>query len=251
MDSSPAIGTDGTLYFGGWDKTFYALHPDGTLKWKFAFGAVVDSSPAIGRDGTIYFGAHDANLYALKPDGALRWRFATRGAVISSPALGAQGTIYFTALDGNFYAVNPDGSERWHYHTGSTTRSSPVIDADGNLCLGLNDRTLVVSSEGRKLWHTGSPVPIDVSAVALPGCFDYSVPWLMVWGVTAPDHRLWSVELKANLSASLVIDQHGMAYACAGGYLYCIRPAGESLPLPKGFWPMFRANARHTGRVDN
>jgi outer membrane protein assembly factor BamB len=248
VDASPAIAADGTLYFGGWDKTFYALHPDGMVKWKFTVGAVVDSSPAIAADGTIYFGAHDRNLYALKPDGTVRWRLATGGEIISSPAIGAAGTVYFSSLDGNLYAVNPDGTERWRYHTGSTTMSSPVVDADGNLCIGENDRTLVVSRDGRKLWHTGSPVPVEVSAVAGPGRFYYSVPWLMVWSVAFPDQKLWQAELKANVSAALVMDRRGILYACAGGWLYAIRPPG-ALPPANSPWPMFRADARHTGRV--
>ncbi len=36
VDSCPAIGDDGTIYFGSDDNYFYALNPDGTLKWKFA-----------------------------------------------------------------------------------------------------------------------------------------------------------------------------------------------------------------------
>ena len=75
-------------------------------------GNIIVSSPAIGADGTIYFGSHDKNFYALKPDGTIRWTFATGGQIISSPAIGADGTIYFTSTDGNLYALNPDGSER-------------------------------------------------------------------------------------------------------------------------------------------
>ena len=249
VDSSPAIAADGTIYFGGWDQTFYALQPDGTVKWKYATGSILDSSPAITGDGTIYFGAHDRNLYALNPDGTVRWRFATRGEIISSPAIGAAGTIYFSSLDGNLYAVNPDGTEQWRYHTGSTTKSSPVVDADGNICIGQNDRTLVVSREGQKLWHSGSPVPVEVSAVAVPGRFYYSVPWRTVQAVGSPDQRLWQANLNANVSAALVMDRAGILYACAGGWLYAIRPPGEALPPANSPWPMFRANALHTGRV--
>jgi outer membrane protein assembly factor BamB len=249
VDASPAIAADGTLYFGGWDKTFYALHPDGTVKWKFATGAILDSSPAIAADGTVYFGAHDRNLYALNPDGTVRWKFLTGGEIISSPALGVAGTIYFSSLDGNLYAVNPDGREAWRYHTGSTTKSSPVLAADGNICLGLNDQTLVVSREGQKLWHSGSPVPVEVSAVAVPGRFYYSIPWRTVRAVAFPDQWLWRADLNANVSAALVMDRAGILYACAGGWLYALQPPGEALPPANSPWPMFRANARHTGRV--
>ncbi|NOZ58559.1 MAG: PQQ-like beta-propeller repeat protein, partial [Euryarchaeota archaeon] len=66
--SSPVIGSDGTIYFGsrpGNSRYFYALYPNGTLKWNFSTGGVIRSSPAIGSDGTIYFGSSDGYLYAI------------------------------------------------------------------------------------------------------------------------------------------------------------------------------------------
>jgi len=53
--SSPAIGSDGTIYVGSGDK-LYAINPDGTLKWTSTTGDGVESRPAIGGDGTIYVG---------------------------------------------------------------------------------------------------------------------------------------------------------------------------------------------------
>jgi len=37
----------------------------GTLKWKYRTGNKVWSSPAIGSDGTIYVGSKDWHLYAI------------------------------------------------------------------------------------------------------------------------------------------------------------------------------------------
>ena len=103
--SSPAIGPDGTIYFGSWDKNFYAYNPDGTKKWSYQLGAVEFSSPIIGADGTIYFGDYDKNLYALNPNGTKKWTYNTNGYIPSSPAIGADGTLYFGDEDGNLYAI--------------------------------------------------------------------------------------------------------------------------------------------------
>ncbi|MBM3242358.1 choice-of-anchor D domain-containing protein, partial [Candidatus Poribacteria bacterium] len=65
VNSSPAIGSDETIYVGSLDNYLYAINPDGTPKWKFSTGGDVDSSPAIGSDGTIYVGSGDYHLYAL------------------------------------------------------------------------------------------------------------------------------------------------------------------------------------------
>ncbi len=104
------IGTNGVIYFGSWDRKFYALNTDGSKKWEFATGGPIDCSPAIGADGTIYFGSHDGKFYALNPDGTKKWVFATGGAIVSSPALNADGTIYFSSVDGKLYALNAG----WH-----------------------------------------------------------------------------------------------------------------------------------------
>src|SRR5574340_858584 len=49
------------------------------LKWAFQTQGAITSSPAIGKDGTIYFGSKDKKLYALTRDGKLKWAFETQG----------------------------------------------------------------------------------------------------------------------------------------------------------------------------
>jgi len=64
--SSPAIGSDGTVYVGSYDKKLYALNgKTGVKLWEFETGDEVESSPAIGSDGTVYVGG-DKKLYAIK-----------------------------------------------------------------------------------------------------------------------------------------------------------------------------------------
>jgi hypothetical protein len=68
-ESSPAPAPDGTVYFGSWDNSFYALNAKGSLKWKFVTGAPVIASRALGADGTVYISSTDGKFCALKPDG--------------------------------------------------------------------------------------------------------------------------------------------------------------------------------------
>jgi len=49
----------------------YAINPDGTQKWQFFAGNAGASSPAVGADGTIYFGQNSGEFYALSPHVAL------------------------------------------------------------------------------------------------------------------------------------------------------------------------------------
>ncbi|MDE2682065.1 MAG: PQQ-binding-like beta-propeller repeat protein [Verrucomicrobiota bacterium] len=68
-DSSSAIGSDGTVYVGSFDKKLYAINGKSGVKlWEFETGGYVLSSPAIGSDGTVYVGSDDKKLYAFRTD---------------------------------------------------------------------------------------------------------------------------------------------------------------------------------------
>lgn len=114
VESSPAIGSDGTIYVGSY--YLFAINPDGTLKWSFTTAGPVNSSPAIGSDGTIYVGSDDTGLYAINPDGTLKWSFTLGYYYIpyayftSSPAIGSDGTIYVGSTHQILYAIYGSGS---------------------------------------------------------------------------------------------------------------------------------------------
>ncbi|MFH0777825.1 MAG: PQQ-binding-like beta-propeller repeat protein [Candidatus Eisenbacteria bacterium] len=163
VDSSPAIGPDGTLYvgtdpYGAYGKTpvpvdtvFFAVKPDGSLKWKFAMEDGAESSPAIGPDGTIYVGSYDGNLYAIRDEGSagvLEWSFPTRGPVDGSPTVDGCGTIYFGSRDSTLYALNPDGTLRWAFPAGAGIECSPTIDENGILYVGTFDGSLYAFGGG-------------------------------------------------------------------------------------------------------
>ncbi len=110
-----------------------AINPNGTVKWfKDLFGAV-DSSPAVGLDGTIYVGSDDNHVWVLNPNGTVKWVSPTRDYVKSSPALAADGTIYIGSNDGSLYAFNSDGTVKSRFAIGGTVNSSPSIGPAGTL----------------------------------------------------------------------------------------------------------------------
>ena len=104
-----------------------------TQQWVFHVEAAFSSSPAVGSDGTIYIGANDNHLYAINPDGTQKWAFPTGGQVQSSPALRSDGCIIVGSYDHNVYLVNPNGTENSRVEAGSPIPYSPVIGADGTV----------------------------------------------------------------------------------------------------------------------
>lgn len=112
---TPAIGSDGTIYFPSFDKNFYAINPDGTFKWKYPINGLTSASPAIGLDKTIYVSAQ--KLYAFNPNGILKWSYPPEGeGRFTSPAVGDDGTIYVADYrDNALYAINRDGTVKWEY----------------------------------------------------------------------------------------------------------------------------------------
>jgi len=99
----PVIDTDGIIYIGSSDTVFYALNPDGTVKWESEYDI---NYPTIGANGTIYGNSFN-KLYAFNPDGSIKWNFS-HGSWRSSLAIDSDGTIYTGSDDGKLYAVYSD-----------------------------------------------------------------------------------------------------------------------------------------------
>jgi hypothetical protein len=105
-NASPAVADDGTVYVGNGDGLRSVAGATGAVNWLFA-SANVSSSPAIGGDGTVFFGTDDGSFYAVYPNGTLRFKISTGGPISASPAISGDGTtVYFTSDDGNLYAIH-------------------------------------------------------------------------------------------------------------------------------------------------
>ena len=104
--TSPAVATDGTIYVH-FAARLYAISPDGIIEWEFGVHQTALSSPAIGSDGNIYFGwdqnGNDV-LYAFTPDGNPFWAYQTPGQAAATPTIGTDGMVYQGAsfVDSNF-----------------------------------------------------------------------------------------------------------------------------------------------------
>jgi hypothetical protein len=168
--SSPAVGPDGTIYFGDFGSSgssvgttnlyagnLFALNSDGSLKWVFdTHGVIYGAAPAVGPDGTIYIGTSQTltssgavgqtSILAINPDGTLKWSNSLPTSDASAGQLsfeiGPGGTIYAVS-GGILYALTPSGFIAWSITLGTpftvsglsslAIDSSPVIGPSGTL----------------------------------------------------------------------------------------------------------------------
>ena len=82
----------------------------GSLNWKYTTGNAITSSPAIGKNGSIYFGSADNNIYSVSKNGALQWTYTTKDEVNSSPAIGSNGLLYIGSSEGYLYAIGAEST---------------------------------------------------------------------------------------------------------------------------------------------
>jgi outer membrane protein assembly factor BamB len=230
LNSSPAIGADGTIYVGSPDSCLYALNPDGSLKWRFETGWYIRSSPAVGADGTIYFGSYDDCLYALNPDGSLKWRFETGWSVLSSPAIGADGTVFFGSGDHHIYALNPDSTLKWRYGTPSSVYSSPAIGADGTVYIGSLDEYLYALNPDSTLkWRYLTGGNIEASpAIGPDGTIYFGSDDKYIYALNPDSTLKWSHKTGDLVQSSAAIGPDGTVYfGSFDNILYAFSPAGE------------------------
>ncbi len=253
MESSPAIGSDGTIYVGSHDNRLYAINPDGTEKWHFQVGTGpvfsksgtegydawkgIISSPAIADDGTIYFTSMSNKLFALNPDGTEKWNYNMELSVDiwSSPAIGSDGTVYVGSHDnfnGRLYAINPDGTEKWSFQTGSDISSSPAIGKDGIIYIATGDHHLyALYPDGKKKWGFAFPDFADSSpAIADDGTiYVGSTREGALYAINHDGTKKWSLKLGSSIDvwSSPAIGSDGTAYIGADdNNLYAVNSDG-------------------------
>lgn len=252
--SSPAVDSNGNLFFGADDGFVYGITPDGVALtgWPFDTGAPIWGSPAIGVDGTIYVGNIAGELYALNPDGTMHWPAASLlgDAITSTPAIGLDGTIYVGVTifpDGALYSIDPvTAIPNWTFDTGTLGAIGPitgstVIDTGGVLYFGswdgdvyaLNDDGTQVAS-WVTLWGaadnggfpTGAPVEftpsIDGNGTIISGSDSG-----FVFGINPDGSEYWSFATTGNAPVlySPIVDLNGIIWVgSVNGEMYALDP---------------------------
>jgi hypothetical protein len=241
-----AIGSDGTIYIGSY--FFYALNPDGTLKWTYqgdipyGFGA-----PAIGPDGTIYTETNRF-FYALNQDGTLKWKYQIDG-LMPYPVVASDGTIYFQSMPGSsvvdayLYAFNPDGTLKWKYRTGNcgASKIAPSIGQDGTIYVGgveLNESLYpiyylyAINPDGTLKWKYAVDGELRVPAAISSDGTIYAQAWIYgrprnyLYAINTDGTLKWKKDFEGIGSSCPAISYDGTVYVGGSQCLYAISPDG-------------------------
>ena len=249
--STPIIDGEGTVYIGSADHYFYALQPDGTLKWKLKTGDIIDSAGTITQHdeslGTskIVFLSGDQNMYCIRADtGAVLWTF--NSDVAPGPGyihwwegnvvMGYDGTLYAGNTNWNYYAVTQDGALRWTYTTGSNDWSAAAFADDGTIYWGsLDAKVHAVSSGGTAEWEhmtlgfIAASAAVGTDGTVYIGSFDS-----YLYALNPRNGRvLWKFPTNEHIYASVALGEDGegrtnaIYAASADGSLYALTTDGE------------------------
>jgi outer membrane protein assembly factor BamB len=127
IESSPLL-VKGMLYFGSWDKKFYALDVrTRKVVWTFSAGDAIKAGPAY-TNGTVYFASYDNKVYAVDArTGKLRWAASGTANFYATPAI-AYGRVFIGNTDGRVYAFGAaSGHLLWARATGGYVYSSAAV----------------------------------------------------------------------------------------------------------------------------
>jgi outer membrane protein assembly factor BamB len=244
--STPIIGGDGTIYVGSADRVFYALNPDGSVKWMEETGEIIDSSALLDDQGRVYWGSGDGILRARSAEnGEFVWDFEADDPEVNDAfinwfegniAMGPDGTLYVPNDNWFIYAINrDDGSVKWKFKTPDQTWSLPAVDAatskiyicNNNLLPNLGDNVFALDSDGKEIWTTSfigtiaaSPLLTDEGKLVFGG-FDGFTHFLD----SSDGTESWSFPARDHLYASIAELSDGtLIQAGADGTIYALDP---------------------------
>lgn len=238
VQSSAAIGPDGTIYISDLPGTLSALAYPGkgdTFKAQWRFhpprATALHASPALGPEQRVHLGFSTlgpnpeslGTLYTLKPpagDGEAQVVWALDlgpGVITSSPTLSPTGMIFVVNGTGKVFAVSSVGVVVWTAQTGPTIKAAPALAPDG---------ALYVSSMDGKLYALAPP--------AEGGGHEATVRWAFHFGKSLGSKPLLTGDEPPpgakgiGSGASPTIGPDGMVYVGANNSnFYAITPAGK------------------------
>jgi outer membrane protein assembly factor BamB len=201
--TAPVVGGDGTIFFGGRDKTLYALAPSGEVAWKEKLDGRVMSPVALAPSGMLYVAPHwrddvgvQTTLFAVDPSAAAKaricWTAAIRGHV-RALTVDREGGLLATTSQGVLHRFDEDGRPSFSTQVGEHDADGVTVLARGLLVVRASQAgkycIVGVRADGTIAFHH----PVGASGPSVAALDDGSFSFLESGGRF---HR-WSAEGQA------------------------------------------------------
>jgi outer membrane protein assembly factor BamB len=248
--STPVLGGDGTVYVGSGDTYFYALRPNGRLRWRIKTGGLIDAAgalsafdPALG-SAPLTFGSADEKLYHVTTPAHGRprvvWTYRASVPPVAAQrvdwwegnvAVGPGGVLYAGNTGGTAYAIRPDGRLLWRFTAGNSLWTTPAFAPDGSSFWGSLDLHIYrLGSTGVPQWKTFTPgyvissPAIGDDGTVYVGSFDSRLYALD----PATGAVRWSFKTSNHIYSSPALVGGSVYFASANGSVYALNTNGRS-----------------------
>jgi outer membrane protein assembly factor BamB len=152
--ATPCIGDDGTIYVGSDAKLFFAVSPEGRIKWKLDTAADADTGAALTKEGNVVFAAGNT-LFMVRPAGDVAWRFRAKRKIFTAPAITDDGKVVVGSQDHRVYAIGSRGALAWSVDLGADVDGAASIGDDGAMFVGTDAGEVVrLGDDGGVLWRS-------------------------------------------------------------------------------------------------
>ena len=234
IHSTPAIDTNGTVYFGSNDGNLYAMSgQSGEMQWSFQTGGGIGSNILLGNNNTVFFGTWDNKVIAVDTSsGSRKWELNVLGEVYGL-ALGKLDIIYFgtyknsitpeLGVSGTFFAVDCNTGEiLWEFEVANGIDSIPSVSNDETVYFGSRDGNLYAldGKTGNLKWffqadgQITSGVAIDKEQKIFFGS-QYDNKVYSLDGRTG--NKIWEFETNGSMKSSPTLGSNGMLYIGSWG----------------------------------
>lgn len=234
QSSEPAVGADGTLYFGDLLGHVYSLNAAGSLNWNVSLSNQtttqhqVMNSPALGSDGSVFVACEDGFLYRLSAAGTLIWKKNMGGGMITSPVISDTADVVYVNTISSLQAVSTSsGAVQWSL--GYTSAYTPAVDRSGVIYLTIGMNLYTVSAKGVVLSNTRVSTSANLVTSPLLGAdgsvyvAEYQWVYCVRNGAVPWAHQVAGGSIMTNL----ILGPDGNIYAAlVGDAIYCITPDG-------------------------
>jgi outer membrane protein assembly factor BamB len=229
--SSPAIGSDGTVYVGSANGLHAIDGGTGVIRWVFGAGAdfMTYRSPAIGANGTLYAVGltQGSKVFAIDPStGGQIWESPLLDYVDQSAVIGVDGTIYVgsngLSSSSTLYALDAaNGAIKWTFGLGDSHRFKVAAASDGTVyvaagMIGLPNGVLYAVDGGTGLmkWSYVSTESLDsLPALTSDGAIYVGSGEGPLYAIdAATGKKMWDFLLGGDVARSLAIGADGTIY---------------------------------------